>query len=69
MKKTAYKDKKPEELLKTLADKRKALREYRFGSAGSKTRNVKEASNLRKEIARIMTELNAQKKAIKQNNE
>lgn len=62
MKKTVYKDKKPEELLKILADKRKALREYRFGSAGSKTRNVKEGSNLRKEIARIMTQLNSQKK-------
>lgn len=58
MKKTTYKDQSPKDLSKALYEKREALRVLRFGVAGSKAKNVKEASNLRKEIARIMTELN-----------
>ncbi|HTR18633.1 MAG TPA: 50S ribosomal protein L29 [Candidatus Paceibacterota bacterium] len=45
------------ELQKTLADKREALRSFRFGGAGSRSRNVREGRNLRKEIAQILTEL------------
>lgn len=33
------------------------LRNFRFGMAHSKSRNLKEGRNLRKEIARIKTEL------------
>jgi len=33
------------------------LRNFRFGLAGSKSRNTKEGKNLRKDIARIKTEL------------
>ncbi len=58
MKKTSYAGKKKEDLIKALYEKREALRSFRFGEAGSKTRNVKEGARLRKEIARIMTELN-----------
>lgn len=58
MKKTSYKDMDTKNLLKALEEKREALRLVRFGTAGSKTRNVKESLNLRKEVARIMTELN-----------
>lgn len=58
MKKTTYKNQSPQDLAKALYEKREALRVLRFGVAGSKAKNVKEASNLRKEIARIMTELN-----------
>ncbi len=58
MKKTSYAGKNKDELVKALYDKRGALRAFRFGEAGSKTRNVKEGSAIRKEIARIMTELN-----------
>jgi ribosomal protein L29 len=58
MKKTTYAGKIKEDLVKALYEKREALRAFRFGEAGSKTRNVKEGSALRKEIARIMTELN-----------
>lgn len=51
--------------MKTLSDmlksKREALRGFRFGSAGSKTRNVKEGRNLKKDIARILTEINGNK--------
>jgi ribosomal protein L29 len=58
MEKTSYKDKSKKDLVKALYDKREALKDFRFGEAGSKTRNIKEGSRLRKEIARIMTELN-----------
>ena len=47
------------ELAKLLSEKRKALRLFRFGIAGSKAKNVKEGRNLKKEIARILTEINA----------
>jgi ribosomal protein L29 len=60
MKKTSYTGKNKQELAKALYEKRDALRSFRFGEAGSKTRNVKEGSRLRKEIARILTELNRQ---------
>jgi ribosomal protein L29 len=46
-----------EELQKNLADKREALRSFRFGAAGSRSRNVREGREGRKEIARILTEL------------
>ncbi len=46
-----------EELRKVIADKREALRTFRFEGAGSRTRNVREGRNLRKEIARMLTEL------------
>jgi ribosomal protein L29 len=49
------------DLMKMVADKRAAVRAFRFGSSGSKTRNVKEGKNLRKEIAQALTELNSRK--------
>ena len=63
MKKTSYKGRTEQELIKTLMEKRKNLRELRFGTAGSKTRNVKSGKSLRKDIARILTELNVNKKS------
>ena len=51
----------PESLSKMIADKREALRVFRFEGAGSRRRNVREARNLRKEIARVMTELSARR--------
>lgn len=50
------------DLGKTLNDKRESLRNFRFGSAGSKTRNVKEGRTVRKDIARILTEMNSRNK-------
>ena len=44
------------ELMKLAADKREELRVLRFGLAGSKNRNVKAARNLRKEVARALTQ-------------
>jgi ribosomal protein L29 len=51
------------DLTKMLDDKREALRVVRFGSAGAKNKNVKEAMAIRKDIARIMTALNSPKTA------
>lgn len=60
MKKTSYAGKSREDLVKALYEKREAIRAFRFGEAGSKTRNVKEGSAHKKDVARIMTELNKQ---------
>ena len=49
------------DLNKLLTEKREALRVFRFGGAGAKTKNVKEGASIRKDIARIMTQLNAKK--------
>ena len=54
-----------EDLQKLLVEKREALRAFRFGSAGSRSRNTREGRNLRKEIARALTEVNARKIASK----
>jgi ribosomal protein L29 len=54
--------KKDEDLVKELREKREALRQFRFGSAGARTRNVKEGRNLRKDIARILTEMTTRTK-------
>jgi len=45
------------DLHKMLNEKRETLRKFRFGSSGSKSKNVKEGSNVKKEVARILTEL------------
>ena len=52
-----------EDLHKEIAEKREALRTFRFGSAGSRSRNVREGRTLRKDIARLMTEVSARKVA------
>lgn len=49
------------ELQKQIADKREALRVFRFGGAGSRTRDVRAGRTLRKDIARLLTELNSRK--------
>ena len=49
------------ELDKLVIEKTNALREFRFGSSGSKTKNVKLGRTLRKDIARIMTEMRVRK--------
>lgn len=51
--------KSKKDLLKMLNDKRDSLQSFRFGGAGSKVKNVKEGRNIRKDIARILTALNA----------
>ena len=51
------KNKNIEDLNKLIIEKKETLRAFRFGSAGSKTKNVKMSHTIKKEIARIMTEL------------
>jgi len=53
------KKKSIKDLNKILKESGEKLREFRFGSAGSKVRNVKEGNNLRKTVARVLTELTA----------
>ncbi len=62
MKAKEIKNKQENELQKLILEKQKALRLFRFGVAGSKAKNVKEGRSLRKDIARILTEINARKK-------
>lgn len=57
-----YKNKTLEDLKKLINEKRVAIRDFRFGSSGSKTKNVKLAGTLKKDIARIMTEISMRKK-------
>ncbi|MBA4318438.1 MAG: 50S ribosomal protein L29 [Flavobacterium sp.] len=47
--------KTPGELDKELSEKAVALSNFRFGTSGSKTKNVKAGKNLKKEIAQILT--------------
>jgi len=53
------------ELQKQIADKREALRVFRFGGAGSRTRDVRAGRTLRREIAQTLTELRARQIASK----
>lgn len=52
-----FKNKTEKDLQKALYDKRVAFKNFRFGISGSKIRNVKEGRELKRDIARIMTEL------------
>jgi len=51
------KDKNKDDLLKIIKEKKEALRNFRFGIAGTKIRNVKEGRSLKKDIARAETRL------------
>ena len=64
---TEFKNKSKKDLVKTLNEKKGALQDFRFGGAGSKSKNVKEGKNLRKDIARILTELKSQETAAATN--
>ncbi len=52
---------KPAELSKKLAILQENARVIRFKAEGSKSKNVKELQALRKDIARILTEINSKK--------
>ncbi len=53
------KDKSIKDLNKDLSEKREAVRKFRFSMTGSKTRDLKEGKTLKKDIARILTEINS----------
>ncbi|MDD5318213.1 MAG: 50S ribosomal protein L29 [Candidatus Pacebacteria bacterium] len=52
-----YKGKNQKDLIKELTEKKSKLNEFRFAVAGSKAKNVREGRVLRRDIARIMTEI------------
>lgn len=52
------KEKTKKELQKILGEKREDLQTFRFHLAGGKVKNVKEGMTLRRQIARILTEIN-----------
>ena len=52
------------ELEKMLAESRNSLRSFRFSTSGGKTRNVKEGRDLRKNIARVLTEMRKREMAL-----
>ena len=56
--KNKFSQKNKSDLEKELGEKRLAVRDIRFGMAGSKNKNVKEQKNIKKDIARIQTALN-----------
>ena len=45
------------ELYKILTENREKLRDFRFRSTGTKIKNIKEGANLKKNIARVLTEM------------
>ncbi len=55
MKTKEIRKKNIQECLKLLAEKKKRLHDVRFGGSSGKTKNTKEAANLRKDIAKIKT--------------
>ena len=57
MTKISYHKNSEPELRKLIAEAERKLVDFRFAIAGSKTRNVREGRALRKEIARVKTEL------------
>ena len=56
--KQKFKGMKQDELHKELESLRESLRLKRFKAEGSKSKNVKEVSTLKKQIARVLTEIN-----------
>jgi len=57
MKMTDIKKKTAEDLKRLVSEKKEELRSFRFGLSGSKVKNIKEAKNTKKDIARILTVL------------
>ncbi len=62
MAKEILKNTEEKELRALLLDKRNLLRDFRFKIAKGKAKNVKEGANLKKEIARLLTEINKRNK-------
>jgi ribosomal protein L29 len=52
---------KKDELEKKLIDLEEKIRVLRFKAQGSKSKNVKESVTLRKQVARVLTEINSKK--------
>jgi ribosomal protein L29 len=59
--KRSFKEMNETELKKELVLLKENLRVIHFKAEGAKSKNVKEAGNLKKQIARLLTELNNKK--------
>jgi len=59
---TDFKKKTKEELTKAFNEKKEELRAFRFDVAGSAKKNVKAPRLARRDVARILTEINASKR-------
>ena len=59
--KESFKGMKKDELEKSLSSLREELRVIHFKAEASKSKNVKETMVLKRQIARILTELNSKK--------
>jgi ribosomal protein L29 len=57
-----FKGMSKEELNKKLIDLHESIRSNRFKADGSKSKNVKEVSVLKKQLARVLTEMNKNNK-------
>lgn len=57
-KKDNFNGMKKDELKKKLVDLEEGLRTLLFKAEGSKSKNVKEMSTIKKQIARVLTEMN-----------
>ncbi len=62
-KKTSLKDKNAGELVKLLGEKREELRKLRFEAAGARPKDTNAPAKVKRDIARIRTELTAKKAA------
>jgi ribosomal protein L29 len=60
-KKENLKGMKKEELKAKLINLEESIRILRFKAEGSKSKNVKESATLRKQVARVLTEMNKKK--------
>ncbi|MFA6353693.1 MAG: 50S ribosomal protein L29 [Candidatus Paceibacterota bacterium] len=56
--KVNFKEMKKDELEKKLISLREEIRVIKFRTEGSKSKNVKELATLRKQIAKVLTEIN-----------
>jgi ribosomal protein L29 len=62
MKIKELKEKKISDLLKMVDEKREELKNFVFGTSGSKSKNTKFGRTLKKEVAQILTVINEIKK-------
>ena len=59
--KGSFKEMTKEDLKKELVSLKEGLRVIHFKAEGARSKNVKEAGTLKKQIARVLTELNTKK--------
>ncbi|MES2994581.1 MAG: 50S ribosomal protein L29 [Patescibacteria group bacterium] len=63
-KKISFKEKDMVELKKLLGEKREELRQARFAATGARVKDVNHAGKVRKDIARILTEMTVKTKTV-----